>query len=95
MYIYQCTGQLSMTEKVLAVLKFLMTYILIHLGQNTLVGRRNFRPKFKTKSKNFSTLMCLMKQEIGPRNVLGHFFRQKYVLNALLKLGPGNKYRSR
>ena len=38
-----------------------------------MIGRRNFSPKFKTKSRNFSVLDSLMKQEICPRNVLGHF----------------------
>ena len=38
-----------------------------------MVGRRFFRPMFRTKSKNFPALESLMKQKIRPRNVLGHF----------------------
>ena len=51
-----------------------------------MVGRRFFRPKFRTKSRNFPVLESLMKQKICPRNVVG----QKYVLNALMKLAPAH-----
>ena len=42
-----------------------------------MVGSRNFRPKFRTKSRNFSVFESLMKPEVCPRNVLGHFFKTK------------------
>ena len=57
-------------------------------------GRRFFRPKFRTKSRNFPALESLMKQKICPRNVVGHFLRQKYVLNALMKLAPDKQTQS-
>ena len=78
------TTQLNMTEKVLTVCK---TFNDIHLGQNTVVGRRFFRPKYMTKSRNFPALESMIKQVICPRNVQGHF-RQKIRPKCFDETGP-------
>ena len=50
--------------------KHSITYM---LDKDTVVGRRFFCPKFRTKSRNFPALESLMKQKICPRKVLGNF----------------------
>ena len=50
-----------------------------------MVGRRIFRPKFRTNGRSFPALESMMKQ----KNCPGTFLGQKFVLNALMKLAPG------
>ena len=52
-----------------------------------MAGRRIFRPRFRTKNRNFPALESMMKQKICPRNVLGHF-RTKIRPKCFDETGP-------